>query len=129
MSVAAEGRGNEDWEAGRAITDGAGAYSFPTKSLNTPQATRVLKHNDSIRSQDDDPEMAMAIDLSTLAARRGGGGGAVGHALTAEAAKNTIMAQYEFKALEFAHPTRMVRCSPDERSARHSESCDRNPHD
>jgi hypothetical protein len=62
--------------------------NFPTKA-SKQASERPLKHNDSIRSQDDDPEMATALNLGSVC--------------------NTVVAQYEFKSLEFARPTRMVR--------------------
>jgi hypothetical protein len=62
--------------------------NFPTKAAKSG-SERPLKHNDSIRSQDDDPEMATPLNLGSVC--------------------NTVVAQYEFKSLEFARPTRMVR--------------------
>jgi hypothetical protein len=62
--------------------------NFPPKVVK-PTHERSLKHDDSIRSQEDDPEMATQLNLGSIC--------------------NTVVAQYEFKSLEFARPTRMVR--------------------
>ena len=64
-----------------------GSVQFPEKPPKA--AAPPLPCGASIRSQPDDPDMAALVKLGNIA--------------------NTMMAEYRFKALEFAKPTRMVR--------------------
>lgn len=64
---------------------------FPSRVVR-PADARNLQHSDSIRSQDNDPDIATPLNIGSIC--------------------NTVVAQYEFKYLEFARPTRMVRKPP-----------------
>lgn len=72
------------------VTTAEAVPCFPSR-IARPTDARPLQQSDSIRSQDDDPDIATPLNLGSVC--------------------NTVVAQYEFKYLEFARPTRMV-CSP-----------------
>ena len=74
------------------LTTADAPANFPSRAPARAGELRVLKTNDSIRSCDDDPDLATAVNLGQIC--------------------NTVVAQYEFKSLEFARPTRMVRVIP-----------------
>lgn len=73
---------------GRMNTTAESTPCFPSRVVR-PADARNLQHSDSIRSQDNDPDIATPLNLGSVC--------------------NTVVAQYEFKYLEFARPTRMVR--------------------
>lgn len=72
------------------VTTAEAVPCFPSR-IARPTDARPLQQSDSIRSQDDDPDIATPLNLGSVC--------------------NTVVAQYEFKYLEFARPTRMVRPS------------------
>lgn len=62
---------------------------FPSRVPRTRAPQPPLQDVESLWPREDDPDLAMPIDLGSV--------------------NNTFVARYDFKGLEFAHPTRMVR--------------------